>query len=357
MMGGADAGLAVDYFDGLSARPRPARLSWWGTDRDRRLRIHLLDRDGPASVDVPWNEVQWPERQRHGPRIAHLAPGGELHCHDHRAWDAFTREAGVEPSWVVRAQQNWPSTAAALAVLLGLLTAGYLWGLPRAAQSLVAITPPTVDQRVGELALASVADRWLKPSELPTADQARLREKFKDLVARSFASGTAPAYDLRFHKSSIGPNAFALPGGMIVLTDELVKLVDGRDDVVLGVLAHELGHVRHRHGMRTLVQFTVLGAVTSIALGDFSTVLAGAPALVGQMAYSRDFERQADAESARMLRAAGLSPEAMVVFFEKVAQWHKDKPAQSGFDPGIAFSSHPADADRIAFFREAAKAP
>jgi Zn-dependent protease with chaperone function len=124
------------------------------------------------------------------------------------------------------------------------------------------------------------------------------------------------------------------------------------------VLAHEVGHVRHRHGMRMLVQFALLGTVTGLAIGDFSSLLAAVPALLGQMAYSRDFEREADAESVRLLRTAGISPDVMVAFFERVDAWRRSKAGQlvgADFDPGIAFSSHPADAERIAFFRAAAR--
>jgi predicted Zn-dependent protease len=87
-------------------------------------------------------------------------------------------------------------------------------------------------------------------------------------------------------------------------------------------------------------------------------VLAGVPALLGQMAYSRDAEREADAESVRLLRAAGLSPAVMVEFFERMQAWRDSDAGRklgADIDVGIAFSSHPADAERIAFFRDAAR--
>jgi Zn-dependent protease with chaperone function len=182
---------------------------------------------------------------------------------------------------------------------------------------------------------------------------------------------------LHFHAAPrLGANAFALPGGIIVLTDELLQRLPD-DEVVLGVLAHELGHVRQRHGMRMLVQTTLLGAATSVAFGDFSTLLAGAPALLGQLAYSRDFERDADAEAISMLRANGISPLVMIELFEAIARPStksaeaaasappSDRAASNGeaaperrsSDLGIAFSSHPADQERIARFRAAAAAP
>jgi Zn-dependent protease with chaperone function len=340
--------LPVEYFDGTSARPIPARLCRDG----KRL---WLEADGRV-LAIDARRVDWPERRRHGARVAHLPDGGSLHGHDAAAWDAFVHAAGQGESWVVRAQQNWRATLAATLLLIGLLAGSYLWGLPLASRAALAFIPERIDSAVGEAAWAGIEGRWLQPSRLPAADQQRLRDAFARAVERADPADTRPAYTLRFHRSRLGPNAFALPGGTIVVTDELVELLKGRDDVILGVLAHELGHVRERHGMRMLVQVTLLGTITAAALGDFSSVLAGAPALLGQLAYSRDAEREADAESARVLRAAGIAPAVMVEFFERMERWRRsDEGRKHGadLDPGIAFSSHPADAERIAFFRGA----
>ncbi len=348
--------IAVQYFDGQTARPQAARVRTVGND------VEILDAaSGAVLRRVAHSKVQWPERQRHGPRVAHLADGGMLHCDDQSAWDAFARTAGRRESLVVRAQQKWRTTLAACAALFMMLAAGYIWGLPWASRAAVAAVPTSVDREIGRAVMQSVEGRWLQPSELPAAEQQRLRDVFARAVAAAWPQQEQrPAYDLRFAKSTIGPNAFALPGGTMVLTDEMVKLVDARDDVIVGVLGHELGHVRQRHGMRMLVQFTVLNVVTGVALGDFSGALAAAPAILGQQAYSRDHEREADVESLRVLRAAGHSPEAMVVLFEKIAAF-RDERAKSadkdkGFDLGIALSSHPADEERIRFFRDAAAA-
>jgi Zn-dependent protease with chaperone function len=345
--------LGVDYFDGRSTRPQAAMVRVAGSE--------LVIEAGNGSVlrTVPLREIQWPERQRHGPRVAHIESGGSLHCADGTAWDAFARTAGARETWVVRAQQNWRATLVAGVALIALSVAAYLWGLPIAARGIVALVPAKVDRQIGELALSSVEGQWLQPTRLSSAEQQRVRDAFERAVRSAYSPGERPAYELRFHASKIGPNAFAVPGGVIVLTDELHKLVQGRDDVLVGVLAHEIGHVRARHGMRALVQFAVLGTATSVVLGDFSALLAGAPALLGQMAYSRDHEREADAESVKVLRAAGLSPDAMVVFFEKAQQWRRSDEGQrtgGGIDLGIALASHPADAERIAFFRAAAQA-
>jgi Zn-dependent protease with chaperone function len=161
----------------------------------------------------------------------------------------------------------------------------------------------------------------------------------------------------------------------MVMTDELVELVGRDDKVITAVLAHELGHVRHRHGIRMLIQATALSGLAAMVVGDFSTVLAGVPVLLGQASYSRDAEREADQEAVRILKSAGISPAVMVTMFEKIAAQRNEaaksgKAGKSG-EPveadspgdklpdqesglGIAFASHPADAERIRYFLDAA---
>jgi predicted Zn-dependent protease len=114
--------------------------------------------------------------------------------------------------------------------------------------------------------------------------------------------------------------------------------------------------------MRLVVQAALIAVAGSVAWGDFSSVFATAPAVLGQSAYSRDFEREADAEAIRLLRANGLSPSVMVELFERLAAKRTQADAgkagagksEGGFDLGIALASHPADAERIRRFQEAA---
>ena len=357
--------IEADYFDGRQARAHRVRAHVSG--RQLYLRGNGIARAGPLAL------VQWPPPAQRGARLAHFASGASLQCADGAAWDAWSAASGLEASVVARVEGSWRWVLGAVAALVLLVGSLYVWGLPWLSRGVVALVPLSVDEKVGEVALESLPEGWLEPTRLPADQQQRLRSAFDGAVKAAFAPGEAPVYTLRFHKSDLGPNAFALPGGTIVMTDELVALVAGREDAIVGVLAHELGHVRHRHGMRALVQVTVLGAVSSLAFGDFSGLFAGLPVLLGHAGYSRDAEREADGEAIRIMQEAGLSPEAMVVFFEKIGAWADEKAAGKGgrkegepkTEPGqareesllgIAFSSHPADAERIARFREAARA-
>jgi Zn-dependent protease with chaperone function len=358
---GTPSSLAAEYFDGRSALARPVTVALRGDS--------LVIRGDDTERWVALAAVRWPERQRHGVRRIELADGGTLRCPDAAAFDAFARAAGAGDSLTVRVQQSWRLTLAAVALLVLMTAAGYRWGLPALGRTVLALVPVTADERIGESAYQSVQSWLLLPSSVPLERQAQLQRAFERALRDAGPVASLPR--LRFHAAKrLGPNAFALPGGTIVVTDELLQRLAGRDDVVLGVLAHEFGHVQHRHGMRLLVQATLLGAVTSVAFGDFSTLLAGLPALLGQLGYSRDFEREADDEAIRVLRANGISPAVMIVLFDALAHDAQTRAASAPTettspsasapprerDPGlgIAFSSHPADAERIARFRAAA---
>jgi len=355
-------GLPALFFDGRSARGRPVQLHLadgvlWALEAAPTLAGAPVAEPAaePAPVVGRWPlaDLVWPERTRHGQRVVQLDSGGSLQCSDAAAFDAWAQAHGQRDGWVVRVQQRWRSTAAALAALLVVLVAGYVWGVPLAAQAVVLAVPTAVEQRWGDRALATLEDEWLSPSALPEARQAALRQAFAALVARAHPAGDAPAYQLHFRAGSeaLGPNAFALPGGHIVMTDGMVELLQGHDDTVLAVLAHELGHVKHRHGLQGVVQLALVGAATGVLVGDYSGLLASSATVLGQLDYSRRAERQADAEAVALLQAGGVPPAAMVVLFERLQQ-HSKAPRDS---LPVAFSSHPMDAERVAFFREAGR--
>jgi predicted Zn-dependent protease len=137
------------------------------------------------------------------------------------------------------------------------------------------------------------------------------------------------------------------------MTDALVTLLADQPDVVVGVLAHEWGHVHHRHGMRMLVQAGLVAALAGLVVGDFSSLLATAPALLAQQGYSRDFERQADTVARQVLHGAGLKPALMVTLFDRLdtALGPTGKKARDGL-LGIGLASHPSDDERRRFFTE-----
>jgi Zn-dependent protease with chaperone function len=372
--------LLAAYFDGRSARAQPVTLQVQGDT------LHVQG-EGTA-LQVPVRRVQWPERQRHGERQAHLPEGGLLSSPDAAAWDAWFAASGVRSdSLTVRWMQSWRAAVGALVLTIAVLAAGYVWGLPAASRQIAAWLPDRVHQQIGDAAMESFRDEWLLPSKLKPERQAALRMQFEQAVRRTptFASA-APAWTLHFHatpEDGMGANAFALPGGHIVVTDDLVELLHDRPDVLIGVLGHELGHVQHQHGMRSVVQVGALSAVAGLVFGDISTLLTTAPVLLGHAAYSRDFEREADRSAARLMRANGWDPAAFGVLFERLrdeqaerrkakdkagrtqdghrnkdtgrdSDKDKDTDVHEGFNLPIGLATHPPDAERVRLMRDVA---
>jgi Zn-dependent protease with chaperone function len=308
----------------------------------------------------PRRQVQWPERTRHGARIAQLPDGGSLHALNPSDWDRWFEQAGHQHSWVVRSQLSWRATLVALVLLVLSMGAAYQWGLPALTQTSLLLIPRSVDQGIGEAAWPSLDEQWFKPTALPQPTRQRIEQTFARATRHAQSRGVLDAdvqVKLVFRQSRIGPNALALPDGTIILTDELVTLLDGQDAVLIGVLAHEWGHVQRRHAMRMLIQASAIGAVATLVVGDFSQMLATAPALLGQMAYSRDAEREADETAIAVLQANGIAPKVMVALFDQLdayRQSHHGKQASDAGDTlGMALSSHPSDAERRARFSNA----
>ncbi len=345
------------------------------------------------------DQVQWPERTRHGKRTAHLPSGGTLDCADAQAWDDWRSASGHTDGFIVQVQQNWRWVAGSFAAFLLTLFVLVQWGVPAAASAIVPLVPPKIDEVVGQRVLATLDHNLTQPSQLSILKQWHIRRAFEDALG-GLPADTVPKFNIVFRKSRIGANALALPGGTIIITDELVTAFGDDDDLYIGVLGHELGHLRQRHGMRAVVQVSAIGALVSVVVGDASSLLAIAAAYMGQATYSRDAEREADAESVRVLKAARISPRVMVTAFAKLMASHQnqknagspsskdsksgdaqdakperddtansnassrknrgadaeDEPA-SGSEKGlgIAFASHPATADRQAFFEAAAQ--
>ncbi|MES2582189.1 MAG: M48 family metallopeptidase [Pseudomonadota bacterium] len=370
----APALLSGLYFDGQQGKGHAVQLQL------DRVQLRIVG-DG-IDRTVALRSLQWPERTRHGIRIAHLNDGGSVQSEDSAAWDAWSHAAGLNDSLVVRLQQSWRGVALSVLLLVTLIVALQQWGIPVAARVAVVFIPRTVDAAIGDYAQTVVDEQLMKPSALPEHRAQQIRNALAKAVA-GMPADSVPQWQLLLRASKLGPNALALPNGTIIVTDDMVEMVDGNVDVLVGVLAHELGHVQQRHGMRMLVQVTALGALASTVLGDFSSLLASVPVLMGQASYSRQAEQDADAFAVDVLRHAGLSPTVMVTMFDKLGAWRVRKEqevrdilktrkpdtsaaadkadGQSDGDPlswlGIAFASHPADAQRVQYFQDAARNP
>jgi Zn-dependent protease with chaperone function len=340
--------LAVQWFDGL--RPVAQAATVWFDEK----RVCVQAGDGAAPRDYAPARLRWPDPLRQGQRQILLPDGGVLACTDAAAYDAWLGHSGRRHGFIPRWQQNGWLVLVTLLLLVATLFAGWRWGVPVAADTTVRFLPEASDDRVGAQVLKELDRHLLRPSQLSWEQRRAVFDRFADAVDTALDRRALPKlthFDLQFRAGGrLGANALALPGGTIIVTDELVKLLEDRPEAIVGVLGHELGHVKHRHGMRLTLRASAVGLATGVLIGDFSIALASAPALLAQQSYSRDFEREADDYARTLLRGASINPAVMVGFFERMKKLHVERGDQANA-VAAAFSSHPADQERIAFFK------
>lgn len=147
-------------------------------------------------------------------------------------------------------------------------------------------------------------------------------------------------YPFEFHVArDPSVNAFAMPGGFVVLNTGLLAQAERMEEVA-GVLAHEVQHVERRHGLRGLVHAAGLSMALRLTLGDIGGSIAGAWAEgLARLRFSRDQERDADGAGVAALLRANIDPLGMVTFFRKLAAEGRSVPA--------LLSSHPASEERL----------
>ncbi|MGN6385579.1 MAG: M48 family metallopeptidase [Verrucomicrobiota bacterium] len=173
----------------------------------------------------------------------------------------------------------------------------------------------------------------------------------KEITSRLLPAAESSGYNFRFHISSdTNVNAFALPGGNVVIMQGLLENAETEEQIA-GVLAHEMAHVTRRHSLRSIIQTAGLGVAIQMLFGDAS----GLVAVVGQgsqfllqQKFSRNFEREADDVGWSYLVQAKIDPRGMIQFFERLQGIQNASQAGASMNGSLALlSTHPATQERI----------
>lgn len=227
---------------------------------------------------------------------------------------------------------------------VGILLCGFAlltYGIPVMAKYTAGILPVSVEQRLGQETLTTLDDPmlgWFQASKLTDAQKKSITQALQTLCSRT---KTCPTYTLEFRKSpKIGANAFALPGGTVVMTDELVNLAKNNDELV-AVLVHELGHVKNKHALRQTLEGTISGIVIIAITGDVSSIASSLPAMMLNMKYGRNLETEADEYALNALRQACLPTQAFATILLRLS-----KSVGGDTVPEIV-SSHPDTKKRV----------
>jgi len=228
----------------------------------------------------------------------------------------------------------------------------YVVGVPLIANRITAVVPPEWETSLGDAAEGQILS--IINSEGGFAycdtDPGSLANRAIARFTAEVMEGTNSPFDptISIVKSEI-PNAFALPGGNAFYFSALLEVTNSADEFA-GVMAHELGHVVHRHGMESLIASSATGLLVGFVLGDMTNVSVAAAigATLIDSRFSRDAEREADRFAAETAVRLGFNAGALANLLERVAP--NDEMSQSL----ALLSTHPLTAERRAALEQIA---
>ena len=341
--------IGADYYDGKSSRRCPVTLVV--TNGSVTVRG-----DGVEFV-VPVTDVRISPRLGSMPRRIEFPNRGAALTQDQNAVNAaFASSAHSTLAHKLESHRGF--VVVALILTIGLCWSGYRYGVPWVAREVAVLLPADLEAELAEESLKAIDGLVLRPSKLDASRRVALTKTFAELRG---ASDLPDSVRLEFRDGNwIGANALALPGGIVVMTDQLVEVV-ANEKQIIAVLAHELGHIQHRHSLRYVLQESITALLAMAIYGDASAVAgiaATVPTALVHAQYSRSFEREADSHAFDLLKNTGRSPRDLGLALKALERSHEKKGEENNgqecptnekrrsrdFD---YLSTHPATSDRI----------
>jgi len=286
-------------------------------------------------------------------------PGWTLSTPDLSIWDhpVLKSDPGLR-ALLDRSKHSQPAAWRPLALLGGvtlLVTALVVWAVLQKDRWVLAVAdriPVSFEEKLGEQAISGMKAGG-KFIQNPS-----LQQQLDQVTARLLPVVERQELKFRFNiASDTNINAFALPGGYVVVNSGLLAAVKQPEELA-GVLAHELAHVTRRHGLRNLIQSAGLMILAQAVFGQWGglegVLIQSSQELLSQK-YSRDFEREADEVGWNYLLEADIDPVGLISFFQTLK---KQQGAMAALEnPALALlSTHPATDERIATLEKKRKA-
>ncbi|MGH6725348.1 MAG: M48 family metallopeptidase [Pseudolabrys sp.] len=331
------------YFDGRSSARHDSLVALAASG------LQIVARDGTLLAEWPYDEIEGlaaPDNvlrlcRRGNPLLERLEIRDPAFA---AAVDA--RADRVDRTGLLQRRQRASVIGWAIIATLSLVAVGY-FGVPAIAERLAPLVPAAIERKLGDAVYLQVRgildNRHLGAGfECGAAGSERPGRVALDRIVHRLEAAAALRMRLRtFVVRRNEANAMALPGGQIFVFRGLIAKADNADQVA-GVIAHEIGHVAHRDGTKSVLQAGGLSLLFGMLLGDFvgggAVVLAARAVL--QSSYSREVESAADRYGAELMNNAGGNARALAVMLGKIG---------GATEPGMKILlDHPETVARIA---------
>ena len=314
------------------------------------IRVEGME-DGKTLAEVSGFNIKTSPPLAHTPRNLYFSTGGKFETKDNEAVDALLErfKGRSRLHFVHRLESRKGYVLLCLAAVILFAWSVIRYGAPVTASLIAQHLPPAAYHHAGKQTLQMLDRAVFGPTELEEGERGRLMARFQPVLADH------PGYDLTilFRKGGpVGPNAFALPCGTILFTDEMVKLADD-DDELVAVLVHEIGHVVYRHGMRMAIQDSLLAFALLAITGDVSgtsELFLGLPVLLTQLSYSRGFEEEADGYALEYLQSKAIPPVHFARLMRRMEE-ERESALSGSQQKWVGYlSTHPMTEERVRRF-------
>ncbi len=244
--------------------------------------------------------------------------------------------------------KTWSLTAAAAVAVIAACVAFVWFGIPLVAEPVARALPKSVVNDLGKAVEDQMIERFSKnkPKDQAVCSASGAQKTLERIVAEfstTVAAGDdAPRVTSLIVINSKIANAFALPGGRMVIFSGLLDLAKEPNSLI-GVLAHEYAHIKEQHATRLMISNLGMATILSFALGDVSG--GAVVASIGQMAlgaaYSREMEEEADQIGVQLMSDLAYDVKPMIPLLKELS---RKKPGNPMFE---LINTHPGIEHRI----------
>jgi Zn-dependent protease with chaperone function len=337
----AVAGLAV-FYDGLTANRHAVAVEL----ATKTLRMHATN--GVVLAEWPYDELETLPSPDNVLRLGRARNSvlARLEVKDtHLASAIDERSVPVDRAKRIERRLRAKVILWSLAATASLLAVGVV-GVPLIATELTPLVPYALERKLAVALDARVHQSLDTPRTGAGFECGRIgderagRAAFDSLMRQlETAAGLPLPLNVRIVRKAQA-NAITLPGGYIYVFAGLIKEANTADELA-GVIAHELGHVAHRDGTRTVLQGAGLSLLFGMLLGDFvggGAVIFAAKTVL-QTSYSREAEAAADSYGVQLMERIGGDPRALAAILGRIA---------NGTHPGPKIlADHPETRERV----------
>lgn len=283
-------------------------------------------------------------------RKIYFANGNQFETPDNDTIDRIlksVRHKNSHTTIISKAESSWTFALASVFITILAIAGFFKFGLPFAALHAANKIPVSTAEKLSEEALALIDRVAAKPTKLSSKVTDNITQRFNQRLAAVPNKGDF-VYKLHFRQMGGMANAFALPGGDIVVTDALAILTN--ENELDSILLHEIAHVEKRHGLQAVIKASAMSVIVTIALGDLSTVAeltTGIATFYIQSNYSRAAEAEADDFALTHLARQNTDPIHFANAMQKLESQFDPEFDKDAEESKNYLSTHPGSRSRI----------